>query len=84
MSPKSFMQLTGPGQQHAVASEALVNIDHHAKNERDEMTLGYALLKKKILFPVAKVEEARVGRSVQNFFWSLKFLPWLTTQYPQD
>ena len=31
-----------------------------------------------------KVEEDRVGRSVQNFVWTFKFLPWLTTQYPPD
>ena len=39
---------------------------------------------KTFLFPVANLEEDRVGRSVQNFFWTLKCWPWQTTQYPAD
>ena len=39
---------------------------------------------KTLLFSVAKVDEDRVGRSVENFLWTLKFWPWPTTQYPTD
>ena len=35
---------------------------------RSLKTLHFDHTKKKLLFPVAKAEEGRVGRSVQNFF----------------
>ena len=39
---------------------------------------------KKFLFLVAKVEKNRVGKSVQNLFWTFKFWLRLTTQCPPD